>query len=96
MNTLKSPEEVAIELGKILKKDYENAKPKQQVISIYLFSIHFNNEIKYAGIKEVIEQSGIPNTYTSEVSKGVRLSQFVSINTESNPYKKIQVSLLKN
>lgn len=71
---MKSPKE----LGEILREMYENAPRKEQVTFIHLFGIKYHEEIKSAGIREVVELSGIPITYRTEVNKGVNLGRYVS------------------
>ena len=68
----------AEELGVILRKMYDNAPRKEQVTFIHLFGIKFAEEIKAEGIKAVVDISGIPSTYKTEVNKGVNLSKYVT------------------
>ncbi len=67
----------AEQLGKILFDMYDNAPRKEQVTMIHLFGIKYSEEIKNAGIKEIVDASGIYSTYKSEVSKGVKLAKYV-------------------
>lgn len=67
----------AEQLGKVLKEMYDNAPKKEQVIMIHLFGIKYHDEIKNAGIKDVVDASGIKSTYKVEVNKGVNLSKYV-------------------
>jgi 5-methylcytosine-specific restriction protein B len=67
----------AKELGKILNEMYTNAPRKEQVTMIYLFGIKYHNEIHKVGTREVVEASGINISYTAEISKALRLAQYV-------------------
>lgn len=69
----------AEQLGKVLKEMYDNAPRMEQVTMIHLFGIKYSDEIKNAGIKAVVDTSGIHSTYKSEVSKGIKLSKYVQV-----------------
>lgn len=67
----------AEQLGGILKNMYENAPRKEMVTSIHLFGIRYADEIKMVGIKSVVDASGIPSTYRTEINKGIKLADYV-------------------
>ena len=69
----------AEQLGKILAEMYNDAPRNEQVTGIHLFGIKYAEEIKNAGIKSVIDFSGIKSTYRTEVSKGVNLAKYVVV-----------------
>ena len=64
-------------LGVKLKDMYDNAPIGEKVAMIHLFGIIYSKEIKLAGVKNIIDESGISSTYVTEVSKGMRLSKYV-------------------
>lgn len=67
------------ELGQILREMYSNASHGNQVVNIHLFGIKYAFEIlrnKYS-VKEIVTASGINTSYATEVSKGIRLSEYV-------------------
>jgi hypothetical protein len=66
----------AKELGQILADKYENAQPKQLVVTIHLFGIQYHQEIRRAGIKEVLEAAGMSKVQ-AELNKGVNLGEHV-------------------
>ena len=69
------------ELPKKLSYAYSNAADKETAVTIHLFGIKYANEIAVFGsVKRLIELSGIPATYQTEISKGIKLSKFVSLN----------------
>ena len=68
----------AEEVGKILRKMYDEAPRKEQVTFIHLFGIKYCEEIKNVGVREVVEDSGISITYKAEVNKGVNLGRYVT------------------
>ena len=68
-------------LGKILKENYENAKNGEIVASIYLFGIKYGKLIKTKNysINEIIEISGINDSYFAELNKGIKLSEYITV-----------------
>ena len=68
------------ELGKILGDMYNNAPHGDQVAKIHLFGVKFAEVIlrNNLNVKEIIESSGIKPSYAAEVSKGIRLSRYVT------------------
>lgn len=67
----------AKELGVLLSDTYNNAPRGGQVVNIHLFGIDHGDAISIAGIREVIEAAGIPESLRVELNKGVNLSKFV-------------------
>ncbi|MEK5161217.1 hypothetical protein PUW24_07235 [Paenibacillus urinalis] len=67
------------ELGKILRDMYRSAPHGNQVAMIHLFGIKYADVIlkNGFGVKEIVVASGIRQSYTTEVSKGVKLSEYV-------------------
>ena len=67
------------ELGKELKKMYNNAPTGYQVANIHFFGVVYAeiiNENNYR-ISEIVDAAGINKSYTTEVSKGIKLSRYV-------------------
>ena len=67
------------ELSKKLNEMYVNAPKGGKVTMSILFGIEYSDFINAVGVKDVIEQSGLPTNYYCEVSKGVKLASFVSL-----------------
>lgn len=69
------------ELARILRTMYENAKRNEAVCQINLFGIMYADEIKKSGcsVKRIVELSGIRQGYLSEVTKGMKLSKYVTV-----------------
>lgn len=65
------------ELGAKLRDDYDNAPRGEQVAMIHLFGIDHSHDISAVGIREVVEQAGISQSYVVELNKGVKLSKYV-------------------
>lgn len=68
------------ELGETLSKMYNNAQKGESVAMIHLFGIKYANEIKASEYskKDIINQSGISESYLTELTKGVKLADYVT------------------
>jgi len=69
------------ELGTKLNEMYNNAPKGDTVAMIHLFGIKYANEIKESKYskKDIIKQSGIKESYLTELTKGVKLANYVII-----------------
>jgi|TARA_B110000967_G_C18770338_1_gene502719 hypothetical protein len=67
------------ELGTKLSEMYNDAPKGNAVAMIHLFGIKYANEIKESNYskKDIIEQSGISTSYLTELTKGVKLAEYV-------------------
>lgn len=67
------------ELGTILKKMYDNAPKGYQVANIHLFGVKYASVILENNykIKDIVISSGLNTSYSTEVSKGIKLSRYV-------------------
>jgi hypothetical protein len=68
------------ELGVILSDMYNNSPKEDAALMIRLFGIRYAAEIKkdnYSN-EEIMKASGISNIYLNELSKGLKLSEYVS------------------
>ncbi|WP_339847690.1 hypothetical protein MKY42_32185 [Paenibacillus sp. FSL W7-1088] len=67
------------ELGEILNNMYRNAPDGDQVVNIHLFGVKYADIINRNdfSVKEIVIASGISLSYTTEVSKGIKLSKYV-------------------
>ncbi|MGJ8743538.1 HTH-like domain-containing protein [Polaribacter sp.] len=69
------------ELGSTLNDMYHNASKGEAVAMIHLFGIKYASEIKQCGFnkKEIAKAANVPESFATEISKGMKLSQFVTI-----------------
>ena len=69
-----------IELGAKLSEMYNNAQKGDSVAMIHLFGIKYANQIKNSNYskKDIISQSGISTSYLTELTKGVKLAEYVT------------------
>lgn len=67
------------ELGSTLRKLYEEAPKGDAVAMIHLFGIRYATEIKASefSTKDIIRQSGISTSYLTELTKDVKLAEYV-------------------
>ena len=68
------------ELSTKLNDMYFNSKDGEAVVMIHLFAITYAEDIKASGasMEAIAIASGIPKSYGTEISKGVKLAQFVT------------------
>jgi hypothetical protein len=67
------------ELAATLKLMYEKAPKGDSTTMIHLFGVRYADEIKRATFtpKEILRAAGMPESYQTEISKGVRLAKYV-------------------
>ncbi|MDP4271682.1 MAG: hypothetical protein Q8909_16410 [Bacteroidota bacterium] len=69
------------DLGIKSNEMYNNAPDGASVAMIHLFGIKYANEIlqsKYSK-KDIANAAGIPESYGTEISKGVKLANYVKV-----------------
>ena len=67
------------ELSDKLEQMYKGAQKNEKVTMIHLFGIKYHTQIKEVGVQKIIEQSGMPSSYHTEISKGVKLAKYVKV-----------------
>ena len=67
------------DLGEKLKEMYNNAPGGEKVAMIHLFGIKYADEItrSHSSNKDIAIKAGIPESYGTEISKGVKLAKHV-------------------
>ena len=65
--------------AKLLEKKYTESKVGMKVVNIHLFGIEYGSEIENLPIQELVSRAGIPQSYKTEIRKGVSLSKYVEI-----------------
>ena len=67
------------DLGAKLNEMYCNAQKGDSVAMIHLFGIKYSKEIMQSNYskKDIITQSGISTSYLTELTKGVKLANYV-------------------
>ena len=73
------------ELGIELRKMYDSAPQGDQVAAIHLFAIRYWNELSGRKLnkKLILQAANLPNSYATEISKGIKLGKYVTIKSNS-------------
>lgn len=68
-------------LSFLLRDRYENARRNEATLQIHLFGIEYADEIRKSNypVTKIVEKAGIGKGYASELSKGMKLSEYVRI-----------------
>ena len=67
------------ELASTLREMYQNAPEKEKAVQIHLFGIIYGEELASVSLSDVLEMSGLPPSYVTEVNKGRNLSKYVEL-----------------
>lgn len=67
-------DEAARKLADMYRK---GAAQKEQVTHIHLFAIMFADEISGMSLPEILERAGLPDSYKTELRKGINLAKYV-------------------
>ena len=69
------------ELGAALGKLYHNAPKGEAVAMIHVFGIKYAQELKQSKFnkKEVARAANIPESFGTEISKGMKLAKYVTV-----------------
>ena len=82
MSADKAGEQLAATLASMYHRGLETG---EGVAMIHLFGIKYSDEIQSTGAtaKMIVELSGIPASFATEVSKGIKLSKYVEARHQS-------------
>lgn len=71
-------------LGKILKEMYDTAPRGMQVTNIHTFAIFYAEVIESERLnkREILKAAGLPESYQTEISKGINLASYVQVKEE--------------
>ena len=67
------------ELASTLRGMYQSAPEKEKAVQIHLFGIIYAEELANVSLSDVLEISGLPRSYVTEVNKGRNLSKYVEL-----------------
>jgi len=67
------------QLGMTLRRMYDSAPQGHKTTQIHLFGVKYAADIQQAALtaREVVAAAGIQASYATEVSKGIRLADYV-------------------
>lgn len=60
-------------------KRYHSAPDGMTVVTIHLFGIEFADELAGQNLKEICAGANVPVSYGTELRKGMRLAEFVTL-----------------
>jgi len=71
-------------LGKILREMYDTAPRGMQVTNIHTFAIFYAEVIESERLnkREILKAAGLPESYQTEISKGINLASYVQVKEE--------------
>lgn len=69
-----------LDLVLALREAWRNAPPGDVVVRIHLFGIRHAAQLEGVHLKDLVEAAGIPQPYATEIRKGMRLAEHVTIN----------------
>ena len=67
------------ELAPELRESVNGAPGGERVVSIHLFGIRRVRELQGVSLKDLVRIAGIPASYDTEVCKGMRLAEYVTL-----------------
>jgi hypothetical protein len=67
------------ELASELRDSVNGAPAGKRVVTIHLFGIRRARELDGVPLKDLVQIAGIPTSYHTDVYKGVRLAEYVSL-----------------
>jgi hypothetical protein len=67
------------EASKILAEMYAKAAKKEKAVSIHLFGIKYADQIRDMSAKEIVVGAGLPESYKTEIRKGINLAKYVEV-----------------
>lgn len=69
------------EAGKILGQMYESAAKGEKAVSVHLFGIDYADHIGDIPAHKIAVEAGLPESYGTEISKGIKLADYVQRQT---------------
>ena len=67
------------EASKILRDMYQKADPKEKALAIHLFGIKYADQIENMSAKDVVVGAELPESYKTELRKGINLARYVEV-----------------
>lgn len=68
------------EAATILSREYLRGQAsREQALSVHLFGIRYAKQLEGMPLREIVIRAQIPETYATELRKGVNLAKYVEI-----------------
>ena len=58
---------------------YREALPGEKALSIHLFAIKYADQIRDMSAKDIAVGAGLPESYKTEIRKGINLAKYVEV-----------------
>ena len=68
-----------LDLVLALRDAWRNAPPGDVVVRIHLFGIRHAKSLAGVNLNALVEAAGIPKPYSTEIRKGMRLADYVTL-----------------
>ena len=65
--------------SKLLKEMYDEAPDKEKVLFIHLFAIEYADQIEDMSAKDIVVGADLPESYKTEIRKGINLAKYVQL-----------------
>ncbi len=65
--------------SKLLAEMYGKAAAKEKAVSIHLFAIKYADHIDGMSAKDIAVGAGLPESYKTELRKGINLARYVKL-----------------
>jgi len=65
--------------SQILAKMYLEAPFKEKALSVHLFAIKYADQIRNISAKEIVVGAELPESYKTEIRKGINLAKYVEV-----------------
>jgi hypothetical protein len=72
-------EGMAMDLATLLREAREHAPEGEVVVRIHLFGIQYAHELDGVNLRGLVKTAGIPTPYATEIRKGMRLADYVTL-----------------
>lgn len=67
------------EASKILAQMYQDSLPGEKVIAVHLFGIMNADQIRDISAKQIAVGADLPESYGTEIRKGINLAKYVEV-----------------
>ena len=71
------------EASKILAQMYRGALPGEKVVAVHLFGIMNADQIRNIPAKQIAVRADLPESYGTEIRKGINLAKYVEVRRQS-------------
>ena len=70
---------MAHDISRVLHDAWAQAPEGDIVVRIHLFGIRYAEELQGVDLRKLVDAAGIPKPYATEIRKGMRLADYVTL-----------------